>query len=451
MKWRFSIFRNDFLTRYKQTGQKWFSFLVNTGSNKHLLSRFSRGAVEEIGLRSAGLGLSFLMYTTLTRRIGPQGFGIFSYANSLAATLAMLTPLGWTTALMRFLGQYTEHQHWGLLRGVIHRGYQIASLSTVLVAVILGGISYWSRISPELATGLRFAALLLPFLAFINLCRTAMRGLQRTKASIFPQAIVLPLAVTAGAYLFAVTTGPGALLVYVAAALLTVLLSSALLLRSIPAQGRNARPEFRTRAWVFVALPMLFGSVSHVIMARTDVLILGAMVDMESVGLFSAALRLATLNTFVFTALTGLAASMIAAAFHGGRHHDVKAVMRMAMIFCTLGALPPFVSMILWPEFLLGFFGPEFTQAALILQILALGQFVNAATGPVAQGLLMTGQERAFAWTTATMAVGNIVGDFIAIPLWGAVGAASVTAVCSVIWNVWNLVLFSRRVAVNSG
>lgn len=444
MKRQFSVLWNDFWTRRPR-------ILAHTEQIEHVLSRFRRGTAEELVLRIAGLGLSFLLSASLTRRIGPEGFGVFNYALVLAGTLAMVTPLGWTTALMRFIGQYMEQQRWGLLRGVIRRGYQLTSLSAVLVALMLGGTSYWSGLSPELATSLRFAALFLPFLALVNLCRTAIRALQWVKASVFPQLIALPLTAIAGVYLFAITTAPGALLVYAGAALLTVLLSSALLLRSIPKQGRNARPGFKTRAWTIVALPMLFGSVSLIVMSRTDILMLGAMSDMETVGFFSVALRIATVSTIVFQAVNGLAASMIAAAFYGDRLRQVKAIMRVAIIFSTLGALPPFVIMIFWPQFLLGFFGPEFVHAESLLRVLALGQFVNAATGPVGLGLLMTGQERAHAWTTAAAAMGNVLGNLIAIPIWGGIGAAWVTAATVVIWNVCNLFLFLRGVARHDG
>jgi O-antigen/teichoic acid export membrane protein len=185
----------------------------------------------------------------------------------------------------------------------------------------------------------------------------------------------------------------------------------------------------------------VFGGLSQVIMNRTDVVMLGAMVDMSSVGLYSAANRIATLNTFVLGAVSTIAVPMMAAAFHAGRHRQNRTILRYTMLLSTLGALPLFAIMVLRPQFLLGVFGPEFTHGGSLLQVLAFGQFVNAATGPVGFALLMTGRERVFAWTMGAAAAGNVVGNLIAIPIWGAVGAAAVTAVSVVLLNGCQLLL----------
>lgn len=400
-----------------------------------LLSRLRRGTVEVFVLRAAGAGLLFFMHTALSRAVGPSGYGTFSFALALAAVLAAVVPLGWPTALMRFIAQYVEQERWGLLKGAMRRAYQVTLLCAALAALVLCAVSLSYPLPPAMVTSVRFAALLLPFVAVVELRRRALQALQRPKASTAPEEIALPLLVISGVYLFAVTGASGALLVYAGAAFAAFLLGSALLLRSMPASGRLAKPEFQTRAWMIVALPMVFGDFSLSVMSRTDVLILGAVADMEAVGVYSAANRIAILNTFVLMAANTLAAPMMAAAFYGNRPQQVRTIMRGAMAISTLGALPLFVVMVSRPEFLLGFFGPEFAGGGLLLRILALGYFVNAATGPVGYALLMTGRERAFARTMAIVAVANVVGHLVAIPAFGAVGAAVVTASSAVVLN----------------
>lgn len=387
----------------------------------------------------------FLMHVVLARAIGPADYGTFSYALTIAAVLAIVAPLGWPTALMRFIAQYKEQQQWSLLRGAVQRAYQITFVCAVLTALVLWGVSYLGSLSNELSTSLRFAALILPFLSFVGLRRKALLGLQKVKASIIPEEILLPTLVIVALYLFAVTSASGALLAYVGAALLAFLLGSTLLWRSIPLQGRIAKPVFQTRSWMLVALPMVFGGLGQIIMNRTDVLMLGAMLDMQVVGVYSAAVRIAVLNTMVFGAINTIAAPMMAAAFHAGRSQELRGIMRKAMIWSTLGALPAFAVMIISPQFLLGFFGTEFTGAGNLLRILAFGQFVNAATGPAGFALLMTGREQAFAWTMGIVAAANVVGNLIAIPIYGAVGAAVVTAVAVAVLNLFLLFLVWRR------
>lgn len=379
----------------------------------------------------------FGMHAAITRSIGTEGYGVFSYAVALAGLLAVIVPLGWPTALMRFVAGYREEGRWGLLRGVVARSYQITGLTAVIAALALWGASYLGFVPEEISTSMRFAAPILPFLSFVALRRKALQGLQRVRYSIIPEEILVPTLVLLGVYVLAVSTATGALVLYAAAALVAFLLGSFWVWRSMPEEGRTKPPEFATRAWMVVALPMVFGGFSQVVMNRTDLLMLGALTtDMGSVGLYGAAVRVATLNTFVLFAVNTLAAPMMAAAHHAGRRGEVRTVFRGAILLSTLGALPLFAAMFLFPGTILGFFGPRFTEGADILRILAVGQFVNAATGPVGFALMMTGREKVFALTTGLVAAGTVVGHLIAIPAYGAVGAAVVTSVGVISLNI---------------
>ena len=90
-------------------------------AERNVLFRLRRGTLEALVLRVLGLGLLFLQHSVLSRYIGPEGYGTFSYAVASAGLLAVVVPLGWPTALMRFIAQYTESEQWGLLRGAVLR------------------------------------------------------------------------------------------------------------------------------------------------------------------------------------------------------------------------------------------------------------------------------------------------------------------------------------------
>jgi O-antigen/teichoic acid export membrane protein len=386
------------------------------------------------------------MHSILGRRIGPEGYGTFSYALALAGVLSVIVSLGWPTALIRFMAQYMEQQQWGLLRGILLRAHQITFLSSVLVTLALLGAAYWLQVLPRQATSLRFAALLLPLLALVGLRRTALQGLQQVKTSLVPEDIALPLLVIGGATVFGVTHSSSAAMVYVGASLLVFIFGTILLWCSLPSQSHIAQPVFQTRKWMGVALPMLFGGISQIIMNRTDVLMLGAMVNMEAVGLYSAANRIAALNTFVIGAANTIVPPMLAAAYQGNRFEQFRTILYKTRLWSTIVTLPLFTVMVFWPHGLLSLFGSEFAKGTLLLQILAFGQFVNTATGPVGFALLMTGRERSFAWATALAATGNLLGNLIAIAIWGALGAAVVTAGCVVILNI-SMFYFVQRIA----
>ena len=79
-------------------------------------------------------------------------------------------------------------------------------------------------------------------------------------------------------------------------------------------------------------------------------------------------------------------------------------------------------------ELLLGVFGSGFSDAAGPLRVLAVGQFVVLAGGPVTTVLVMVGGERAQAragWIAVAVLVALLVG---LVPAYGAMGAAIATS-----------------------
>jgi O-antigen/teichoic acid export membrane protein len=83
-----------------------------------------------------------------------------------------------------------------------------------------------------------------------------------------------------------------------------------------------------------------------------------------------------------------------------------------------------------WPRLLLSLFGKEFSFGApLLLQVLIIGEFVNAAAGPVGMALLMSGRERLLAIIISSIVASKIVMNVVAIRFWHELGAAVVSSI----------------------
>ena len=86
--------------------------------------------------------------------------------------------------------------------------------------------------------------------------------------------------------------------------------------------------------------------------------------------------------------------------------------------------LPILIILFLLPEFLLSFFGAEFTIAKNTLLILLVGQVGNAMSGSVGYILQMTGNEKLFQNILTLALLLNIVLNFLLIPKYGIIGVA---------------------------
>jgi len=106
---------------------------------------------------------------------------------------------------------------------------------------------------------------------------------------------------------------------------------------------------------------------------------------------------------------------------------QVESEVRVALGFSALVGVPIFAIMALGAPYFLSLFGAGYESAALILVVLSLGQVTNALMAPVNQALLMTSFERFQMALTIIVFALTLIGFLAFIPLYGLLGAASVT------------------------
>ena len=114
-------------------------------------------------------------------------------------------------------------------------------------------------------------------------------------------------------------------------------------------------------------------------------------------------------------------------------------------------AVFPFVLLcVLIPEWLLSWFGPEFRSGATALVILALGQFVNVATGSVATLLAMTHNETAIRNAHFVSVIVNLAAALVLIPTLGILGAAAASAIALALANLLLAVAVRKRLGIRT-
>jgi O-antigen/teichoic acid export membrane protein len=125
---------------------------------------------------------------------------------------------------------------------------------------------------------------------------------------------------------------------------------------------------------------------------------------------------------------------------------EFRLVLRKSIAWSTMAAVPLLAIMLLWPDLILRCFGKDFVAGSGLLQVLALGQFVNAATGPVGVALLMSEREGLVALSNGVAAFLNILLNYLLITEMGAMGAAIATSSCLAVLNLWKLYLCKVKI-----
>ena len=158
------------------------------------------------------------------------------------------------------------------------------------------------------------------------------------------------------------------------------------------------------------------------------VLIAGAMVPAPELAQLSAAQRTATLTSFVLMVVNMVVAPRYARMWKLGDLVGIKRLAKWSTRGMVVLVTPVILTMVLMPKTVMSMFGEGYEQASLLLTIMAVGQFINVATGSVGYLLNMSGHEKDYRRVTLFIGPLTIVAAFVFTNLWGVVGAAIATA-----------------------
>ena len=415
----------------------------------------ARGAVGAFMIKLTGAMAVMGVQIFLARILGTQQYGVYVYVVFCLAILVLFAKMGLDMVVLRFVAAYRAREEWGLLRGLLRSSNRFALLCGVgvgaLCAVVVAAIG--ERISSDLRLSFWIGCAVLPVMGLTMIRQAALRSLRLVIKASFMEFLMQPLflAVLAGGLAvlcFAPLDAVTVMAAHFFAFLGALTMGSFWLARGLSRVVEHVPAETRNREWLAVGLPFVLMSGFFMINTRADVIMIGAFLGTTQAGIYSAAVRLSGVLLWGLMAVNVILAPMIS-------HYHARKEGRELQRIVTLGAraiaaftLPAGLVMVLAGRWLLLLFGSEFTLGYVPLLILIVGQFANALAGSVGYLMTMTGHQRDAAVVLGASAGLNVIMNALLIPAWGISGAATATAVSTVLWNIAMYILVRKRLSV---
>jgi len=211
-------------------------------------------------------------------------------------------------------------------------------------------------------------------------------------------------------------------------------------------QPRDVVHDMPVKDILALSLPMLMTATMTFVIAQTGLLMLGMFRTEAEVGYYSVAVKLATLTTFVLSAVNSMAAPKFSELFHSGNMPELFYVAQKSakLIFWT--TIPILAVLLLFGKPVISLlFGSEFTVAYTAMAILIIGQFINSVSGSTGYFMNMTGSQSAFRNIILCAAVITVGLSLALIPPFGIIGAALAGMVSIVFWNVGTLLYIKSK------
>ncbi len=443
---------------------------TNRAASDRLLSKFiAKTAGGTFILRLFYLASGFITTLLLTKWVGAEGLGVYNFVLSWIVLVAIFVKFGLEDYLVRETAaargrqdSETPHRLWNFSRGFI------VTTSLTAVGCIFGLLSWIEFEDPELWPAFAIGAAMIPLLSMIAIYRGHFRANKKVLMSQIPEYLIRPILLMTTIGSLVLIASPGrpviALLINVLATFAGLAFCILVELLKKPKSTENGHLDLTESpvedvfqgyrkasiGWLLGAFPFVLIAGISIINQRTDRLMLGAIKDMQSVGLYSVAVQMAMIVNFTLIGLNQAIAPLVAERHDSNRSKELQKTLIHATNLATIGSLVIVAALVVLGPIILTVFGPEFSGSYLPMIILAVGQLLNVASGPVGTILSMSRQERFVGIGMLASVVCNILLNYLLIPQYGVNGAAIATAISVGVWNLLMIVFAKRILGINA-
>lgn len=408
-------------------------------------------------VKASAAVVAFILTAVVARALGASESGLFLFGFSLLSALSVFFRLGLDNVVLRYIGAEGTSE---LAQQKLNTGLLWIVLAVVpfcgLTALFADPISELVFNKPELSPVLQWLMLALPAMALFMLLAMGFQGQHRVILTTIYQNLGLSaLFVTAFAAIFVYEkyyavgsvaswlNAENAAMIYALSAL--VVCTSALVLWYSQSGVSFSIGRLRDSELWSASSNLWTASCMSLAVVWSGVLIAGAYVSSEDLAYLTAAQRTATLTSFVLMVVNMVVAPRYARLWKEGSVAQIQKLAKWSTRGMIAIVLPVVAVMIAFPEFVMGLFGEGFEQGALLLTVMAIGQFINVATGSVGYLLNMSGHERDFRRVTFFAGPLTIILALAFTHYWGALGAASATAIGLSVQNLLALAMVKKR------
>jgi O-antigen/teichoic acid export membrane protein len=385
------------------------------------------------------MGVGLLVTVWIARYLGPDQFGLLSYALAYVALFGAIAGLGLNDIIVRDLVQDKETVH--------------TTLGSAFALQVLGSLVAFTLIVVSIN-------LLRPDdnLARLAVCALSVSMLFKASEVVkywFESQVQSKYSVWIENGVFCVLSLVRIALIYNKAPLMafvwtavveSALIAVGLLLIYTRYGGRLSdwRPEyFRAMALLKDSWPLILAGIAIIIYMRIDQIMIGHMLGDAAVGIYSAAVRISEVWYFIPMAIV---ASVFPTIIESKKQSDQLYYQQLQKLYDLLTILAVTVALLItykadWLVMIL--FGTGYEQAAPVLTIYVwAGVFV--ALG-VARGKWLVAENLQYMgyWYVGLAMIVNVIGNLILIPVYGAIGASLATVLAQVTTALIAPALFS--------
>ncbi|WP_421722100.1 lipopolysaccharide biosynthesis protein [Alloalcanivorax xenomutans] len=419
-----------------------------------LIRTFIARAIAALGALALAL--------VIGRLYGPAGVGVYALAQGLLLGAGLLSRTGMDNALMRYVGQ--DHSSPFVLRYLRWAVTRCFIISLVAAAILWVGRPWFEALfdATGLAGVLTGIALAVPAYAFGFLLSGFFKGIRKPATACLLENGSVALVAGVLILVWEKTGNSAGLTIigyaYAVAAWLVALQGGYQVwrwCRRQPWWSRRAEQATSSEGapvslaqFTATSRAFFMTNLASFMQQVLGVMVAGWLLSSTDLGLFKSSQQTATLIGFILIVINAIFPPRFASLYHQGQIAALGRLARQGALLGAVVAAPLLLLCLVFPGWVLSWFGDGFQNGAPLLRMIALAQLVNVSTGSVGFLLNMTGHERLMRNIALICNALGLLAFFVLIPPFGALGAALALAFVLVVQNLVALLFVWRRLGI---
>lgn len=409
-----------------------------------LLNLLKSKQIRLITLRGLGVGLLFLTTLVMTNFYKKPIVGEFEFTRSILLVLGSVVLAGTDRSILQFAGQLSStnkmEQFSGIYKKVIFVFFLI-SLSLLLLYFLISDYlvtSYFNNnLLLKIIVSLFFYAVTLfnteVFRVFDkNNWSEVYRGFFKY-IFLFLGSIVLLFMeysyLIVDLFLFSF---------FILSVLSTVQLKPLL-------KSENYKCDISYKNILKTSFPMALSGLGFFLLLSIDIIFLKYYYGNDLVAIYAQPVKIITLIAMIQTTLQASISKKIASFHYSQNSIALNLLIKKYTRLIAILSFPFLLLFLLFPSFILAFFGPEYTMGSSVLLLLLLGTLVNAICGCTSVYMNMTGKQVIFRNIIFLTIIINFILNYTLIPKYGINGAAIASTFSLVFWNFLTVIYVYKK------
>ena len=440
------------------------AILINKYIDKYAnkdMSEIISGTFISVILKIVGTGLAYAFIFILSNKFGAEAVGIFSIYQTSLLLLTIVAVFGFNNTILRFAAQYSTTGRWDLLAVIYKRMLKIVVIVSLALAVGVYVAADWLASvflhTPNYSIVFKAIAFILPCSAITELNTEAIRGLKIISFSELFRTVhtnLLNILLFVSIIALVGFSTSSAIVSYSVALCCTFMFSSMYWVRQIRLRTCDScekkEKALTAEGILTVSLPLFVSTLLQYLMTYVPIYFVGIYQSSSDVGIYSAAVRMASVTGFILVAINTIVGPKFAELYWSDKIEDLKEVVKYSSTLIFWFSAPILLGLMLFPDYIMGLLGLEFIRGRWVLLILCFGQFVNALSGSVVYFLAMTGGHNVIRNIMLGTAIVSILLNVVLVKSLGITGAALSTTVSVAFWNIAAVIYIRKRHSINT-